>query len=172
MYAVIVLVAVAIVSLLAGQPALASNTPDFQLQIAPQHCTLDTLTTGVSQFTTIQPEACQAAEEAAKQTLESQIQASSNPTATAQPEDSQGPIAGNQGIFENTVFESLASLLGVGDKNGSSAGPVTTSLALLAITGVIIDGAFFGLRFTRPALATLRRVSAAILRFLLPGVSR
>jgi len=171
MYIIVIAITVAI-SLLASQPTSANNTPSFQLEIAPRQCTLDTLTTGVSQLTTIHPEECRAVEETAIQTLASQDQTTSSPAVTAQPEV-QDPITGDQGIFEDTAFESLASLLGVGDKNGSPAGPVTTSFALLATTGIIIDTAFFGRRFTRPALAALRRAATATLRVLLPGgVSR
>ena len=172
MHVAVVAIVIAMIPLAVSQPASASSAPNFQLQITPQECILDILSTGVSQLTAIHPEECQAVEETAKQTLTSQDQSSSSPTVAVQSEQPQDTIAGDQGIFENTAFESLASLLGVGDKNGSAAGPITTSLALLATTGVIIDGAFFGLRFTRPVLATLRRGALATWRVVLSGVSR
>ena len=167
-------------SLLSTQQAGAVADSDFRLQIAPKECTIDTLNTGVSQSTTLQPETCQPLVKdpdslpgPVQSVVEPSVPAGAVELAAAQQTTTQDATPGDQGMFENSIAEPLASWLGIGNKEAPP--PVqlaVTSAAFVTVMGVVVDAGFFGLAYTQAIWGSLRRTTGrsiyALLRVFFP----
>lgn len=168
-----------LISICSVQTVGATSDSVFRQEIAPRECTIDTLNTGVSQSTTLQPEACQPLVKKSGTLPESLMAEQETSVAerarfvaarAVEPED---PQPGDQGMFENTIAEPLASWLGIGAKEAPP--PVRlamTSAAFVAVMGVVVDAGFFGLAYTQAVWSGLRRVTGrsvyALLRAFFP----
>jgi len=169
------LILIGILAIAIGQQAHAIPATELHLRIAPRECTVDTLNTGVSQSTTLQPEACQplvkksdglpVLTDRAAGTIPTQLASAVVASRDVQP--------GDQGMFENSIAEPLAAWLGVGVKEAPP--PVrlaVASAAFVTVMGVVIDAGFFGLGYTQAIWSGLRRTTGrsiyALLRVFFP----
>lgn len=63
-----------------------------------------------------------------------------------------------QGVFENTIFESLAYSAGIGNTTVTPARPVVATTAFAGGTTLFIDAAFLNMRLSKSTLSSAKRV--------------
>lgn len=167
-----------LLALMTGSQARAEQAT-LKLEIVPMECTVDTLSTGSSQLTTLQPEGCSGSSSAAKVAPQSGP-ASVPEEGGLQPARQAALLStgthdktpGDQGVFEDTAAEPLAAWVGVGNERVPPAQPIAASVATVTITGALVDAAFFGLRFTQFLWTGLHKGTVSIIDFLLRVVFR
>ncbi len=168
--AVILLATIATVVFLSPQAGAVDTR--MRLQIAPKQCTIDTLNTGLSQVSVLQPEECRGGGivplEGTAPNPQDEPVIGVEPTRTSERDDHPG----SQTIFENTIIEPIASLIGIGSRDASLIAPVAASTMLVSVVGVAVDLAFFQLRFTQWVIAGLRAGLANVFGVLVRIVLR
>lgn len=170
--AVILLVIIAVVLIVSPQASAVDTKA--RLQIAPRQCTVDTLNTGISQVSVLQPEECRGGGVSPlEEPVPAPIENGHDTTGSAAMQlAEQDDHPGNQALFENTIIESIASVIGVGNKSASPVAPVAASTVLVSVVGVAVDLAFFQLRFTQWLVAALRGGLASAISVLIRIVLR
>lgn len=140
----------------------------LELQVNSLNCTVDQLYTDEEPEYLVQPEACQDSPPATEAITAIQAQnATPSPTTSAQAatrrftggsqQDAKSLEHEGQGIFDNTVFEPLARVLGIADIRASSARPVVATTLVAGGAAWVIDAVFFEMRFSQAALAAAFR---------------
>jgi hypothetical protein len=152
LYSLTVLIAIGLFSV-----STHANESKLNLEIRDLGCSIDQTHSGVITQSTLTPEECghimQNPEFQQGQTLDEL--SLSNPSSSSRSA-SENYRPGSQGIFENTVFEPLVYTAGYGNLSASNVRPILSSAILIAGSTMIIDGAFFELRFTQLAMSSLR----------------
>jgi hypothetical protein len=135
---------------------LHASSPNLELQVNGIECTLDQIYDFPAPSYILNPEDCTLPSIRTALPVTQSVVNSSAVNAPIMAAQSIRP-EGDQGIFENTRFESLARSVGIGNTSAGPARPIVAASALVGGTGFAVDAILFNFRFSSTATAFLRR---------------
>jgi len=156
---------------------------ELQVQITPMDCSVDQVHDGISSTTVTTPASCSepvstgATGQAISNTAGASESVANTSTNTAYRfREAESPSIldrnGDQQTFEGTVFEPLASILGVGNPQASPASPVVAASTFGFAAAFAVDTALFKRRFSQAVITNGRRAFSGAQRVLRRLISR